>query len=406
MRDGTGQPVAVSAGGAQRTPSLGDTNYFTATMSGTPPVDTDTYTEDCTLEITDKFGNVRYAHNPRMRGRGNSTWAAPKKPFKVRSRDRLQRPFHYSSSRDWALMADWFDQSYSRTSIAFEIYRRATGRWAPRSQHVWLDWPEASSIAGGLYRYSETMDLQANRVDFRAMEETDIAGNALTGPYFVETDDYYDSAGFRSVLDTPVIWDSPEANAEQAAYMESWTNEAEAALVSGTAANISNYLDMPSFVDWYLIQELARNNDARWFKSIKWVKDQDSPNGTGKAIMVSPWDLDLSMGNSWSGAVAPTGWNTRLGPAVPETTGRPNWMYYAWERWPGFQDAVVARWESAFVPAVGTLRPWLARLQESIEPFIEADRALWHAGSQHPNNTIPGVMLWVDDRMAWMDSNF
>ena len=327
----------------------------------------------------------------------------------MRSLDRLQRPFGFAASRDWAFMADWFDESYLRSVIGFELYRRATGRWAPRSRHIWIDWPGAET-AGGLYRYSETVDVQVGRVDIREMESEDIGGNALTGPYFVETDDYFDSAGFRSALNTPVAWDVPdEPTAEQIAYMTAWVGETEEALVSGSAAEIAARIDLPSFVDWYLLMEFVKNWEARWYKSIKWIKDQDPPNGTGRAVMASPWDMDLTLGRTWGGGTddPATGWAVRDGAyAGGAASGRPNWFHLLWERSPEFRNSCRGRWESAFVPAIDRLWPWLDSTSELIAPHIVPDRARWYSGTTLPTaHSAPWIKTWMQARAAWITAN-
>lgn len=391
-----GAPAAVSV--------YPDTAVMTAHVTGIVPTDKITY-HDGTLIITDPRGATVYAHTPRYRGRGNSTWAAPKKPFKVRSLDRLQTPFGFAPSRDWAFMADYYDPACIRSSLGFEIYRRATGRWAPHSRHIWLDWAAGPK---GLYRYSETTDLQVGRVDFRAMEDTDITGNALTGPYYLETDEAFDSPGFRTSLQTPTMYDSPEVLGipAQEAYISSWTEAAETALITGTAAEIAAHFDLDSWVDWYLLMEFVRNDDASWFKSCKWVKDQDSPNGVGKAVAVAPWDLDLTIGIKWNASTSPTGWDVRLNPYVDQEGGRPNWMYYLWNRWPDFRDACQSRWTSSFAPTIAGIEGFHARWSEAIEPLIIADRAIWHGGVPLDGaNQFSGIQQWMEDRLAWITAN-
>lgn len=385
-----------------------ETAPLVAHVTGTVPVDKGVY-QDGTLDIVAAGGRVLYSHTPRYKGRGNSTWGAPKKPFKVRSLDRLQSPFGYAASRDWAFMADWFDESYLRSVVGFELYRRATGRWAPHSRHIWLDWPGATT-AGGLYRYSETVDVQAGRVDIRKMAATDSTGNLLTGPYFVETDDYYDSAGFKSALGTPVMWDTPEVLApEQVAYMTAWVDATETALLSGTPAEIAARIDMDSFVDWYLLMEFVKNWEGRWYKSIKWMKDQAPPNGTGKAVMQTPWDMDLTLGRSWAGGTddPATGWAVRNGAyAGGAASGRPNWFYLMWERWPDFRTACRARWASAFAPALADMWPWIADVAESINEYIAPDRARWYGGRPLPvGHTVEWITQWMQTRLTWMTAN-
>ena len=54
-----------------------------------------------------------------------------------------------------------------------------------------------------------------------------------------------------------------------------------------------------SFVDWYLLSELFRNNDAAFFSSVYMWKDTDAAaNPPDRLLNMGPiWDFDLSAGN-------------------------------------------------------------------------------------------------------------
>lgn len=376
---------------------------YTAYATGTIPTDTETY-QDGSLSILDSGDVEVYAHTPRFRGRGNSTWAAPKKPYKVRSLNREQRPFAFAPSRDWALMADYYDQSYIRSSVAFEIARRATGRWAPMSRPVRLFW---NGTYAGLYRYSETVDVQAGRVAIRGMEDEDTAGNALTGPYLLEVNNPPDSPGFFTSRGTPVMYDSPDVDgvAEQEAYIQAWTETLETALVTGTEAEILALIDLPSWVDWYLLSESTRQIDSDWQKSCRWYKDQDAPEGTGKAILWPPWDYDLSLGLGWESTTSPEGWATRESATAGEST-HPNWLWYLWERCAAFRAETREAWDEKYVPVLIGIGEYIDSQSELIAPLVSADRALWHGGTTQPQaHTAAWIKDWLSDRSAWITAN-
>ena len=52
------------------------------------------------------------------------------------------------------------------------------------------------------------------------------------------------------------------------------------------------YIDVDQMVDWYVIQEIAKSVDARWYSSIFFTYVPD-----GKIKMGPLWDFDLSFGN-------------------------------------------------------------------------------------------------------------
>lgn len=398
-------PAQAGVGGAPSFVELGGVRApYEAFVTGTVPTDKITY-QDGTLDIFDAAGRLIYAHTPRYKGRGNSTWDAPKKPFKVRSLDRLQTPFGFPASRDWALMADYYDQSYLRTAIAFELGRRATGRWTPRSHTVRLTW---NGIYRGLYRYSETVDVQAGRVDIREMQEEDTAGTALTGPYLLEVNNPLDGPGFETSRGTPVLYDVPDVEGvpAQETYIPAWVESLETALVTGTEAECLALIDLASWVDWYLLAESTKSMDTDWQKSCKWYKDQDSPDGTGKAVLWPPWDYDLSLGLSWTDVEeSPTGWNTRAA-AIAGEGSYPNWLWHLWEKSPTFRDACRAAWAERFAPAIAGLGEYIDTRATEISPHVASDRALWYSGTPQPTRHTPAwISEWLADRAAWITAN-
>lgn len=380
---------------------------LTAAITGTIPTTKETY-ESGLIKITTSSGATIYSDPAQFRGRGNSTWLAPKKPYKFRPSSAEETPLGMGASRDWALMADFFDQSFLRTTIGFEIGRRATGRWAPHSEHVRLVW---NGDYKGLYRVSETADLEPGRIDYREMEDTDTGGNALTGPYYLEVNNPLDDAGFTTAMGTPVLYDVPGVAgvAEQEAYIQGWVNALEDALVNGTEEDILPLVDIPSWVDAYLLAEVLRVQDAGWHKSCKFIKDQDAPNGTGKAILWAPWDYDLSLGTDLNDGgpyeQSPTGWWIRTG---PDAVGGayPNWWYWIWQKSQVFRDACWEAWNDQFLPVLAEIDSFIDEEYAKISALITEDRGLWQGGTALPAEHTPAFIKdFLATRTAWISAN-
>ena len=79
-------------------------------------------------------------------------------------------------------------------------------------------------------------------------------------------------------------------------YIKDWITEFENVLKSSTFSNptqgYQKYIDVDSFVDWYLINEITKNQDARNYSSIYLNVIP------GEKIKMGPlWDFDLAFGN-------------------------------------------------------------------------------------------------------------
>lgn len=66
----------------------------------------------------------------------------------------------------------------------------------------------------------------------------------------------------------------------------------------------SKYINTETFINWYLVNELLKNNDAVFFSSVFIYKDRNA-----KLSMGPVWDFDLAAGNmTYNGNNLPEGW--------------------------------------------------------------------------------------------------
>ena len=94
------------------------------------------------------------------------------------------------------------------------------------------------------------------------------------------------------------MFSDPEVpSSELLAEVKKWFSDFEAALYSSYLADpdrgYAAYIDVDSFIDYYLVQELAKNTDGNIRKSSFITKKKG-----GKLEMYHLWDFDLTFGNS------------------------------------------------------------------------------------------------------------
>lgn len=257
-------------------------------------------------------GKARPEHSftapTQIRGRGNSTWANPKKGYRLKLASAAS-VFGFPADRDWVLLANYWDQSLARNAIAFELSRMVgmpyTARCTPvefvlNGQHL------------GSYQLCEQMEAAAHRIPAPGgwlLEIDDL-------PRLDPGDQYFRSprldAWSMESDPNPSVWvfQQPEApSASQWAEIEGDILGLERLLFSeGYAHPDTGYaarLDVDALIGWYLVNELVKNNDAAFFKSVYVYR---VPGGR---ITLGPvWDLDLAFGNyPFDGG--PTGWKIR-----------------------------------------------------------------------------------------------
>ena len=94
-------------------------------------------------------------------------------------------------------------------------------------------------------------------------------------------------------MGVPMMFSEPEVpTAEQFDYVRQLFNDFEKALYSDDVAAYEDYVDVDSFINYYIVQELTKNVDGNFRKSTFLTKEQGK-----KLEMYHLWDFDLTLGN-------------------------------------------------------------------------------------------------------------
>ncbi len=328
-----------------------------------------------------------------IRGRGNSTWTYPKKPFKLKL-DEKAPLLGMTSNKHWALLANHLDRSHLRTEAAFALSEATGLGWTPRAVHVDL---VLNGEYLGVYQLVEHVRIDPLRVDIDDMEPEDLTGEALTGGYLLEVDAWGPGSGepvFVTNRMIPVTVKKPEPpEPAQMDYIRSYVQAFEDALFSpgftDPTTGYRAYLDVDSLVDWYLVHELTRSQDA-FVSSTKMYKPRN-----GKLTFGPVWDFDLSMGShqGWDSS-DPAGWWVRR--------ERNTWITRLFED-PAFEAKVSARWDE-LEPAFSAVAGALPARDAAMDPVRTVDGARW---GWFPGQNDNGAYLgsWLTQRIAWLDAN-
>lgn len=325
-----------------------------------------------------------------IRGRGNSTWAMPKKPYKLKL-DSKTALMGLTKSKKFELLANYFDKSQLRTDIAAQISNMTDLAWTPSYRHVEL-------VLNGQYlgidQVAEKGDVGSDRVNITEMTENDNSGDALTGGYLMEIDGRYaekGNPGFNTNKNVTVAFDEPDPpTAAQKEYIKNYVQQFENVLMAHNFdpnTGYPKYLDVDAFIDHWIVQEVTRNQDAFW-SSTYFSKDRNSD----KLVFGPIWDFDNSMGNPLAvKALDPEGWEARI---------RGPWTY------PLFRDPVFVEQANTrlaeLAPRITTeVGPAIQDLYDNLEDAIPHDEIRWNYTSS-PQDTPTFLTSWLNQRVAWM----
>ncbi len=258
------------------------------TTNGQPITTKDTYVNGSYKIMAGVPGEVLHEGTLRIRGRGNSTWDMPKKPYRVRL-DKKESLLGMPESRNWAIMANYSDRSLMRNQLAFEVSRRVGLAYTPRQEYVELF---LNDVYQGLYNIAEHQEVDAHKIDI----------DEKNGGYYLEVDGYAYSepVHFITPRGTPVTVKSPDKDditEDKRNYITQYYSSFEEALFGNDFSvegenGYRKYLDVPSFINYYLANEIMGNPDMLW--SMKMYKKN---NGDPKLYTGPVWDFDLAVNN-------------------------------------------------------------------------------------------------------------
>lgn len=245
--------------------------------------------EGASMTIQMPDGSLDYEGTLSVKGRGNSTWWYVKKPYALKL-DKKSKILGMSKHKRWCLLANWMDRTLMRNAVSFEIARYTSLDWTPQGQFVELI---LNGKHLGNYYLCEQIKVDPDRVNIAELDPNATSGDAITGGYIFEIDDYYDEVNKFMSPKFNLPWqfkDPDEVNNAQINYIKNYVAELEYALTDETRfANreFTEYIDLQSFVDWWIVYELAQNWEPNHPKSCYMHKDI---NGKIKAGPV--WDFD------------------------------------------------------------------------------------------------------------------
>ncbi len=206
------------------------------------------------------------------------------------------------AEEDWILHGPYSDKTLMRNVLAMQLANQIGG-YHSRTKYVELF---INDRYEGVYVLMERIKRDKNRVDIARLRDEDIEGDELTGGYVFKIDkgtpDWFSNFDIVNRFGTKIGFQfvSPNRTSikpEQEQYIESYVDSFELALDLGTFGGKSyeEYIDMQSFIDHFIIKELAKDVDAYRISSY-YYKEKDSDGGRLYAGPV--WDFNIAFGNA------------------------------------------------------------------------------------------------------------
>lgn len=442
---------------------------YGATMNDTTFIGGSATVMNTTDGTTNILGTADYQGRIGIHIRGSTSEGYPKQQYTIHLWDENDEGKKVSllgmpADDSWVLYAPYTELSLMQNQLAYQ-WSNEMGDYASRTQFVEVYMSTGgnsyaantttinySSNYMGVYILEEKIKIGSDRVNVDEMSSSN-----PNGGFIIEQDRYSGEDYFTTPQGVHMVLSDPDDTSLMSNISSAW-DAFENALFTGNAGPnqpwdtpgnadyYGNFIDIKSFVDYFLLQEMTRNIDAFWL-STYYTKAADtvvdgSVTQRGLISAGPQWDFNLALGAAnYNLSADAEGWDTDLLSPAPGAAGvsgfNPQDPYF--QRLltdPNFVQAVSDRWnqlrQGVFstsnldaniqsdvnllsdntgaypvgINPTGTTSPVMRNFQKwpELGVFVTTD------GMYDPNGSwIQDVGLmqnWLAARVNWMDSQF
>lgn len=340
-----------------------------------------------------------------IKGRGNTTWDCPKKPYKIKL-DEKNKVFGMKGDKDWVLLAEYYDQTSMRNIVSMQVSKICGMPWTPECRPVEVYFNGDYRGVYTLFEHKETGNSKVNITPVTT--ETD-------GGYYLELDDKDDSdIYFRTKrFYKKIKFKDPDApTSAQKAFAEEFMNKIEEVLDKedfSEETGYANYIDVDTFVNYFIIEELTKNIDGNMRLSTFFAREKGS-----KVWLAHVWDFDRAIGNcdyfrsEYGITSSYSEWFVKTCGGRPIGWEYPNGQrsfYQCLFKDPNFVQAVKDRWN--------LLKPNLESVPAFIDEYVKymndpmgrEYNEWWNHSGHKFSSEVSTMKTFYSNRLKWLDTN-
>lgn len=386
------------------------------------------YHEDGSMNRPDDTPNV-YDGYIGIEVRGATSAGYPQTPYSLETRDSLGQNNNIPllgmpRENDWVLLSHYNEKTFMRNPLSFHLFAEM-GHYATRYR---LAEVMLNGQYQGIYLFGEKVKRDRWRIDIAEIHPWNNSGDSLTGGYIFKTE-YYSSVDTWKSDYAPYHHPSYSTwfayyypkyyviSDKQRQYLKSAVDAFQRILHQDDFTDhYMNFIDVPSFIDYFIISEVSRNVDG-YKKSRYLYKDQDSRGGLIHSGPV--WDFDWAWKNipeCFFGNTDGSGWAYKVNDC--RSTPAPGWMARLLED-PVFANKLKCRYTELRETLLS--ETYLNNFMDSIYHLVHEAQKMHYErwdilgrGTGAPEIEPPAATFeqevqrlrnWISIRLAWLDDN-
>ena len=337
-----------------------------------------------TLAVNGRGGYEDYTGKTEVKGRGNSTWGYPKKPYRLKLNKKAEI-CGLGKAKNYVLLANHLDPTLMLNSVAFKIGRLLE---LPFTNHAIPVDVVLNGLYKGSYLLTEQIEVKENRVD---LDEN----NSVMW----ELDSYWDDEPkFKSTaFNLPVMVKDPDLTTEQFEY---WKKDFNAFTTQFAKEPLegNSYVDMidiESVAKFLITFNLVHNMEINHPKSVFLHKE-----GNGKYVMGPIWDFDWAY--DYEGTSNHFGrYNTPLFSSSMNGVGTAFFQRF-------LQDSRVKAiykrtWQDFKNNKLDALLQYVDDYAVMLKPSVERNSELWE-NTRSFDTKVKELKTWLRNRADYIDS--
>lgn len=251
--------------------------------------------------IVDSSGAIDNTAIKKIKGRGNTTWSKPKKPFNITFSSAVSIA-GMDKGKKFSLLANYQDASLARNRILYDLADAVKIPYASDSRFVDF---YMNGVYYGSYQCAQKIEVGKSDLINDIPDKDYVTSDGKLADNFsfcIEIDPSFGEDDYHTSQNSNEITiKSPELTAEQPLYndVKNKIKSKFAALFSKlgstNAKSMAELIDIDSFTKMFLINELGKNWDSG--VSSFYMVYKQSPDGKWRFYASPVWDYDNSLGN-------------------------------------------------------------------------------------------------------------
>lgn len=240
---------------------------------------------ECEITIQNADGICSDVIHGSIKGRGNTTWYMPKKPYNIKLNNKASI-LGLPAAKKFALLANWYDRTLCRTAVGMKLGQLVDVEWPLHCEYVEV---VLNGMHVGNYLIAESVEIGKNRINIDKEKGVIVE---YRYPQQLNEDHKYFYTDYNNWLFEFKDPNGDDLSDHQYQMAKSKMDEFEQRHLKLKAKDkdIEEFVSLESFVKWYYVKNILQMDECNRYYVI------EDGNDETKVKMGPLWDFDWTLG--------------------------------------------------------------------------------------------------------------